>query len=150
MKAFRLLLIVVLLLPIRALHAELDDQVLMTVNIPFAFTVQNTRMPAGHYVIYSVSFDHLWRLSSFRTDGIAFFGVTTDYPATRRFGPSKLVFYRYESDYVLHTIEESSRSAEATVLATKQQQQLERNHSQPQMALVYAQSNGVESGHLPK
>ena len=46
MKAIRLPLVIVLLLPIRALHAE-EERALMSVNIPFAFTVENTQLPAG-------------------------------------------------------------------------------------------------------
>lgn len=136
MKAFRLLLVIVLLLPLRALHAE--DRTLMSVNIPFAFTVENTQLPAGHYVLYSVHFDHLWRLSSFRVGGTAFFNVVTDHHAAPRSGSSKLVFYRYDTEYVLHTIEESPERTEATVPETKRQKQLEHSHSQPQIAMIEA------------
>jgi hypothetical protein len=144
MKAFRLLLVIVLLLPLRALRADSEERPLMSVDIPFAFTVANTRLPAGHYVIYSVDFDHLWRLSSFRRGGTAFFSITTDQVEPKP-GLSKLVFYRYEKEYVLHAIDENPRSTKATLLPTKREKQLERSSSQPEIAMVYAQS-GAQAG----
>jgi hypothetical protein len=116
----------------------------MSVDIPFAFTVANTRLPAGHYVIYSVDFDHLWRLNSFRRGGTAFFSITTDQVEPKP-GLSKLVFYRYEKEYVLHAIDENPRSTKATLLPTKREKQLERSSSQPEIAMVYAQS-GAQAG----
>jgi len=77
-------------------------------------------------------------LSSFRVGGTAFFNVVTDHHAAHRSGSSKLVFYRYDSEYVLHTIEESPARTEATVPETKRQKQLERSHSQPQIAMIEA------------
>ena len=139
MKTLRILLAIVLLLPVCALRAEIQERAVMSVNIPFAFTVENTRLPAGHYVIYAVHTDHLWRLNSFRRGGTAFFGVWTD-QSSYRSGQPRLVFNRYDSEYVLHEIDDSMQRTKATLFVRKREKQLARGNSHPEIAMVYAQT----------
>ena len=137
MKAFRILFAFVLLLPLHALHAQITERALMSVNIPFAFTVENTRLPAGHYVIYS-ELGHEWKLASFSRGGNAFFHI---YPKEMPGLPtrSKLIFRRYEKDYVLHEIDEGGTKIKATLSTGKREKQLESSVSQPEIAMVDAQ-----------
>jgi hypothetical protein len=147
-KAFRLLLALVFLLPVHALRAEIEERALMSVNIPFAFTVENTRLPAGHYVIYAVHLDHLWRLSSFRHGGTAYFSVTTD-QAQARPGRARLIFNRYDTEYVLHQIDDNAGRTKATLYVRKRERQLASGTAHPEMAMVYAEhgaENGAENG----
>jgi hypothetical protein len=132
----------VFLLPLPALHAQIEERALMTVNIPFAFTVENTRLPAGHYVVYS-ELGYEWKLNSFGKGGSAFFRITPD---QARHLPSigKLVFHRYETEYVLHEIHPSDRSVIATLPEGKAEKELARHAAQPELAMVYAE-NGTQT-----
>jgi hypothetical protein len=68
-----------------------------TVNIPFAFTVEDVRMPAGEYLITSPSEKVI---SIQRVGGTeAKVTLTTSGSATRKSGPAKLVFHRYGNAY---------------------------------------------------
>lgn len=116
----------------------MEERALMTVDVPFAFTVENTRLPAGHYVIYAVHLNHLWEVSSFRHGGTAFFHVSPTETRTPAALP-KLIFHRYESDYVLHEIDESSLQMKATLSEGKREKQLARDNPQPQIAMIDAE-----------
>jgi len=68
-----------------------------TVNIPFAFTVDDVRMPAGDYRITSPSEKVL---SIQRVGGSEVkVTLTTSGSAARTTGPVKLVFHRYGNAY---------------------------------------------------
>jgi hypothetical protein len=142
-KTFRILFAFVLLLPLHALHAQITERALMSVNIPFAFTVENTRMPAGHYVIYS-ELGHEWKLASSIRGGNTFFHI---YPTETPGLParSKLIFRRYEKDYVLHEIDEGGTKIKATLPPGNRERQLLRGNAQPEIAMVDAQS-GAQVG----
>ena len=68
-----------------------------TVNIPFTFTVDDIRMPAGEYLITSPS----EKVISIQRVGGTDVKVTltTSGSATRKSGPAKLVFHRYGNAY---------------------------------------------------
>jgi hypothetical protein len=137
MKAFRILLALVLLSPLYALHAQIEERALMSVNIPFAFTVENTHLPAGHYVIYS-ELNHEWKLSSFQRGGSAFFHITQD--EIRHLPPrARLVFHRYETEYVLREIEPRDIGIKAMLPLGKKEKELARRVAQPDLAMVYAE-----------
>jgi hypothetical protein len=99
MKALRILFVVSLLAPVRFLHAQIEDRPLMSVNIPFAFTVENVRLPAGRYVVSMVELNRLWRLSSadHKTNTLLHISANEDPGLAQQ---SKLIFRHYETDYV--------------------------------------------------
>jgi hypothetical protein len=68
-----------------------------TVNIPFAFTVDDLRMPAGEYLITSPS----EKVISIQRVGGSEVKVTltASGPAARTTGPAKLVFHKYGNAY---------------------------------------------------
>ena len=68
-----------------------------TVNIPFAFTVDDVRMPAGEYCIASPS----EKVISIQRVGGSEVKVTltTSGSAARTTGPAKLVFHKYGNAY---------------------------------------------------
>ncbi|HLH33438.1 MAG TPA: hypothetical protein VKX41_02120 [Alloacidobacterium sp.] len=135
MKAFRLLFALVLLLPLHALHAQVEERALMSVHIPFAFTVDNARLPAGDYVIYS-ELGHEWKLASFQRGGNTFFHITPDEIRALP-GQSKLIFRRYETEYVLSEIDDGSTKIKATLAAGKREKQLLHGNAQPEIAVIY-------------
>ena len=68
-----------------------------TVNIPFTFTVDDVRMPAGQYLITSPS----EKVIEIQLVGghAAKTTMTNNGSATRLSGPAKLVFHRYGTMY---------------------------------------------------
>jgi len=109
MKALRILFVVFLLAPVRFLHAQIEDRPLMSVNIPFAFTVENVRLPAGRYVVSMVELNRLWRLSSadHKTNTLLHISANEDASLAKQ---SKLVFRHYETDYVLRNYGATERN----------------------------------------
>jgi hypothetical protein len=76
-------------------YAQLKSAV--TVNIPFTFTVDDVRMPAGEYLITSPSEKVI---SIQRVGGTeAKVTLTTSGSAARMTGPARLVFHRYGNAY---------------------------------------------------
>lgn len=139
MKALRILIAIVFLLPVCALRAEIEERALMSVNVPFAFIVENVRLPAGHYVIYAIDRDHLWRLNSFHRGGNTFFHIVSDDKGNGRPSPPKLIFRRYDKEYVLHEVDDGTRMTKATLFVRDREKQLARSNSQPEIAMIEAQ-----------
>jgi hypothetical protein len=139
MKALRILFVVFLLAPVRFLHAQIEDRPLMSVNIPFAFTVENVRLPAGRYVVSMVELNRLWRLSSadHKTSTLLHISANEDPGLAKQ---SKLVFRHYETDYVLREIMEQRRGTAATLLIGKRERQLAQSNPNPEIAMIEAQS----------
>jgi hypothetical protein len=144
MKAFRLLFAIALIFTFHALQAQIEERALMSVNIPFAFTVENVRLPAGHYVVSS-ELGHEWKLSSFHHGGNTFFHITPDEIRALP-GQSKLVFHRYETEYVLSEIDDGSTKIKATLSAGKREKQLLRGNAQPEISVVYDENQARTDG----
>ena len=70
-----------------------------TVNIPFSFTVDDVRMPAGEYLISAPSEKvvSMQRMGGSETKVT----LTTSGAAERTHGPAKLVFHKYGGTYFL-------------------------------------------------
>ena len=111
----------------------------MSVNIPFAFTVENVRLPAGRYVVSMVELNRLWRLSSadHKTNTLLHISANEDASLAKQ---SKLVFRHYETDYVLREIMEQRRGTAATLLTGKRERQLAQTNLNPEIAMIEAQS----------
>jgi hypothetical protein len=139
MKALRILFVLALLAPVRFLQAQIEDRPLMSVDIPFPFTVENTRLPAGHYLVSIVQLDRLWRLSSSDHRNITLLHISAKESRDLAKG-SKLVFHHYETDYVLREVLEGSRGTTATFFAGKRERQLAQNNPYPETAMIDAQS----------
>ncbi len=61
----------------------------------------------------------------------------------QRSSRSQLIFHRYEKEYILCEIDQSQANMTAMLPAGKQEQQLARDHRQPEIALIHAQT-GVQ------
>ncbi len=75
MKTIRTLLASVLLAAAASASAQADENRLLTVTVPFAFTVANTSLPAGTYTFYAQSPLNLVRLQSADFQNSAYFAV---------------------------------------------------------------------------
>jgi hypothetical protein len=91
--------LITLALVLLALTAAYAQKISATVNIPFTFTVDNVRMPAGDYIVSSpservVTLQHVGGPEAKAT-------MTNNGPSAKSVGPAKLVFHRYGNAYFL-------------------------------------------------
>ncbi len=101
MTNLRNLITLPLLLTAVTLFAQTaGNQLLMKVNVPFAFTVDNQTLPAGRYDVKSVTPEHSIALIS--ADGKHTF-IVKDLPnyASSPSPDSRLVFHKYGNEYFL-------------------------------------------------
>ncbi|HEX3438578.1 MAG TPA: hypothetical protein VHT24_17545 [Pseudacidobacterium sp.] len=139
MKAFRTLFFAAALLSPNLLHAQMEDRPLMSVNIPFAFTVENTRLPAGQYFVSMVEYNHFWEISTLDHKTNALFHVLADQNSPAATGDSALVFSHYPTDYVLTELRDHNRGIVAEVYPGKRGKQLAQRSS-PQLTMIRAQA----------
>jgi len=91
--------LITLALVLLALAPAYAQKISATVNIPFSFTVDDVRMPAGEYVISSpservVNLQHVGGPEAKAT-------LTNNGSSTKSDGRAKLVFHKYGSAYFL-------------------------------------------------
>src|SRR5215472_3594752 len=101
MKSARTLITICLLFATAGLFAQMrSSQQLMKVDIPFAFSVEDYSLPAGEYLILTVTPEHSIRIVG--TDG-EHSTIVHDLPNyTSEPSPnSRLVFRRYGNEYCL-------------------------------------------------
>jgi hypothetical protein len=91
--------VVTLALVVMALSTAYAQKTTATVNIPFTFTVDDARMPAGEYIISSTS----ERVVSLQLVGghEAKTTMTNNGSSTKSDGRAKLVFHKYGNAYFL-------------------------------------------------
>lgn len=122
MKALYLFLVAVLFSPC-LLYAQSGERAQYRADIPFAFTIENQRLPADTYIIYVIDPDHLWRISSSNHKLNAFFHVTTE-PNAGLSGTPKLIFHHYPTDYVLRQIDGGRAGFTASLSTGKREREL--------------------------
>ena len=100
MKTVRTLITICLLFTAVALFAQTENHRLMTVKVPFSFSVQDHSLPAGEYNIFTVLPERAIRITS--TDGrhSAIVNTLPNY-ASSVSENSRLIFHRYGDDYFL-------------------------------------------------
>jgi hypothetical protein len=103
--------------------AQMDDRPILSVSVPFAFTVENTRMPAGEYIVSVIYPDHLWKLSTLDHKANVLLRVSPDY-GNGKLSDTQLIFLHYPTDYVLSQISDRDMDVVATVYAGKRARQL--------------------------
>ena len=90
--------VITLALVVMALSTAYAQKTSATVNIPFTFTVDDVRMPAGEYTISSPS-ERVITLQ--RVGGEAKTTMTNNGSSTKSDGRAKLVFHKYGNAYFL-------------------------------------------------
>jgi len=91
--------VITLALVVMALSTAYAQKTTATVNIPFTFTVDDARMPAGEYIISSAS----ERVVTLQLVGghQAKTTMTNNGSSTKSNGRAKLVFHKYGNAYFL-------------------------------------------------
>ena len=103
MKSARILITICLLFTTAALFAQTGNQRLMKVNIPFAFSAGDAKLPAGQYLLYRISPDWGIRFATIDGKHNAFVNPLPNYPS-KPSENSRLVFRRYGNEYFLEQV----------------------------------------------
>jgi hypothetical protein len=95
-----MVLVALLGIPASALFAQSNGS---WFKVPFEFTVRGNAMPAGDYFVENLFW---WNVVVFRgTNKTAGLIVLAEALEQRQIGVPKLVFHRYDNDYMLSSIE---------------------------------------------
>jgi hypothetical protein len=117
---------------------QMENRPLMTVNVPFEFTVGERALPAGAYQIESLVQMKNIRLSSAEGNLSAIVLVSPLY-AARPSEKTCLVFNRYGNAYFLKEIWVAGNDVARSLAEGKWEQELASNHQKPQSSTVLAE-----------
>ena len=138
MKSTRTLITIVLLFTAVSLFAQTtSSQRLMTVNIPFAFSAEGHDLPAGEYLVLTVTPERSIRIAC--TDGkhTAVVNTLPNY-ANAPSQNSRLVFHRYGNEYFLTQVWTAGQNVARNPLSSKAAMQIASSGDKPQTFTVIA------------
>ena len=138
MKSARTLISITLLFSAATLFAQTTpSQRLMTVNIPFAFAVENHFLPAGEYLVLTVTPERSIRIAS--TDGkhTAIINTLPNY-ASSPSANSRLVFHKYGDEYFLAQVWTAGQNVARSPLTSQRAMQIATSGERPETKIVIA------------
>jgi hypothetical protein len=126
--------VVTLALVVMALSTAFAQKTSATVNIPFTFTVDDARMPAGEYIISSTS----ERVVTLQLVGgpEAKTTMTNNGSSTKSDGRAKLVFHKYGNAYFLAAAWLPNSDHAREFFASSNEIQVARNQGQDVVELT--------------
>ena len=139
MKSLRSQITICLLFTAAAitLSAQTTNQRLMTVNIPFAFSVENHSLPEGEYTIFTVTPERSIRIVSSDGKYSAIVNTLPNY-AKSPSENSRLVFHRYGDEYFLTQVWAAGQDVARNPLSTKRAMEIASSGGKPQTFTVLA------------
>ena len=113
------------------------SQRLMKVNVPFAFSVEDHSLPAGEYLVLTVTPERSIRITS--TDGkhSAIVNTPPNY-AKAPSANSRLVFHRYGDEYFLTQVWTTGQNVARNPLSTKRAMEIASSGGTPATLTVIA------------
>ena len=138
MKSARTLITICLLFTAATLFAQTTpSQRLMTVKIPFAFSVEGHALPEGEYLVLTVTPERSIRIAS--TDGkhSAIVNTLPNY-ASAPSENSRLVFHKYGDDYYLVQVWTAGQNVARNPLSSKRAMEIASSGGKPQPFTVLA------------
>jgi hypothetical protein len=96
-------------------------------NVPFAFKVGTTQLPAGTYAIQNDHGSNVVMVRNVQTGASVLAMGRQEYPSRKT---NKLIFHRYGSQYFLTEILGSQGTQAMVFPATKQEKELQLAHAQ--------------------
>ena len=141
MKSTRTLITIVLLFTAVSLFAQTTpSQRLMTVNVPFSFAAGDQFLPAGEYLVLTVTPERSIRIAS--TDGkhTAVVNTLPNY-ANAPSQNSRLVFHRYGNKYFLAQVWTAGQNVARNPLSSKRAMEIASSGVTPQTFTILALSD---------
>jgi hypothetical protein len=137
MKSLRTLITTCLLFTSVSLFAQIENRPLMTVNIPFNFSVDGHALPAGEYTVLAVTpVKNIALVSTDRKHSL----IVSDLPnyASNPSVSSRLVFNRYGNQYFLAQVWTAGQEVARNPFASNQEKEMARAGGRPQTEIVLA------------
>jgi hypothetical protein len=138
MKTARTLITICLLLTAASVFGQMrSSQQLMKVNIPFAFGVQDQSLPAGQYLVFTVTPERSIRIVSANGKHSAIVNTLPNY-AKEPSSNSRLVFHRYGNEYFLAEVWTAGQDVARNPLSSKKAMESASNGERPEAFTVVA------------
>jgi hypothetical protein len=109
----------------------------MKVNIPFAFGVQDQSLPAGQYLVFTVTPERSIRIVSANGKHSAIVNTLPNY-AKEPSSNSRLVFHRYGNEYFLAEVWTAGQDVARNPLSSKKAMESASNGERPEAFTVVA------------
>ena len=140
MKSVRTLITICLLFTAVTVFAQTENHQLMTVKIPFGFSVQDHSLPAGEYNIFTVLPERAIRITS--TDG-RYSAIVNTLPnyASSPSENSRLIFHRYGDEYFLAQVWTAGQDVGRNPISSKRAVERASNGSSRQTWTVLAEAS---------
>lgn len=139
MKNIRTLITLCLFLAATHVFAQLESKPLLTVKVPFQFTVGDHTFAAGDYVISTVQPERTIRIAGNSVKGSTV-QVVSPFYAARPAATSRLVFHRYGNAYFLEEVWSAGQDVARTLPQGKHELEMAKAGVTPQIATVQASS----------
>ena len=137
MKTARTLITICLLFTAAMFAQVTSSQQLMKVNIPFAFGVQDQSLPAGQYLVVTVTPERSIRIVSSDGKRSAIVNTLPNY-AKEPSSNSRLVFHRYGNEYFLAEVWTAGQDVARNPLSSKKAMESASNGERPEAFTVVA------------
>jgi hypothetical protein len=138
MKTTRTLISICLLLTAATVFAQMrSSQQLMKVDIPFAFSVEDYSLPAGEYLVLTVTPERSIRVVSADGKHSAIVNTLPNY-ASSPSENSRLVFHRYGNEYFLAQVWTAGQNVGRNPLSSKRAIEIASTGGKPQTIAVIA------------
>ena len=132
MKNIRMLLTITLLLAATAVCSQAQQRPMLKVTVPFAFTVENTDLPAGSYIVYALRPSATtFRLES--ADGRkAVFVRAIPSEGSTDATSARLLFSRIDNEYFLSQVWEEGSKTHLEFFLGNRAKELAKNRTNEQ------------------
>jgi len=138
MKSARTLITICLLFTAAGLFAQTTpSQRLMKVNVPFAFAVEDHSLPAGEYLVLTVTPERSIRIVSADGKQSAIVNTLPNY-AKSPSESSRLVFHRYGSEYFLAQVWTAGQNVARDPLSSKRAMEIASSGGMPETRTIIA------------
>ena len=138
MKSARTLITICLLFTAASGFAQMrSSQQLMKVNIPFAFGVQDQSLPAGQYLVFTVTPERSIRIVSANGKHSAIVNTVPNY-AKEPSSNSRLVFHSYGNEYFLAEVWTAGQDVARNPLSSRKAMESASNGERPETFTVVA------------
>ena len=109
----------------------------MTVNVPFAFAVEDHSLPAGEYLVLTVTPERSIRITSIDGKHSAIVNTLPNYAKTPS-ANSRLVFHRYGNEYFLTQVWTAGQNVARNPLSSKRAMEIASSGDRPQTFTILA------------
>jgi hypothetical protein len=137
MKSVRILITTVLLLAAASVYVHAQERPLVTATVPFAFTIENSNLPAGTYTVSILPPYNMIKVQSKDGRKVAWIGVIPSLKSEES-KQAKLVFHRFGNEYFLAQVWEQGSNVHRDLRSGNRARELARNGERMQFITILA------------